>query len=688
MGSFVPAVESLGKYALVGTQAIKPRDYWELEAEKMVEGFSPVFKKPLISDWCRTVARANKRKEEKKISAVNEANNRLEKLKKRFKFGGFNVSHTQDEAVFDYSRAQALKCAKMLKDWPERGATLEQDCLAIIAISDICGLHGFKDLGDGQLLELVFKDKIKGVLLRLQDEKWWLRRTRRAAARSIEAICRELGFIARTRDIYCSKIGTEEHKRRKQANLEMMEHTVLENEVGDQYTLADLSDLSNANPEIRRTELMIRIAGFELWAKQLGYEAYFLTATCPSKFHAYKSVGFRNPKFGGFTQRDGQDHLCKVWSRFRSKAKRITKNKPEEWEFFGFRIAEPHHDGTPHWHFLLFINPKHSEAAIGSLQDFALEEDRYEWGALDSRFDIEKIKTGINPDTGKEYSAAGYVAKYVSKSIDGEHVGKDSYGKDAKNSAQSIVAWASRNGIRQFQQVGGPSVTAWRELRRLGRLSEEEQEDLSPLLKVAIQELENLNQESAAKAWHWYCCFANEHGLSIQSVEKTIEKTLEVIDKEYGEVYQVPSIAPQVNHYGELVTGIEGINVDFNFLPDDFCYPVDDGGSVFVNQKTRFHEWKIIDATEEEAAAVRSANVEKATKRKEAKKAAVEALLASSLDPALAVDFAIDLRARNAAAVPAQGAAWTGVNNCTEGIPLKTEAEQKQISFDLNGAKE
>lgn len=83
--------------------------------------------------------------------------------------------------------------------------------------------------------------------------------------------------------------------------------------------------------------------------------------------------------------------------------------------------------------------------------------------AIEHRCDFKVI----DPEKG---DAAGYLAKYITKAIDAadaaDLVQQDLYGYDMGDSARRVEAWASCHGIRQFQQIGGPSVSAWRELRR------------------------------------------------------------------------------------------------------------------------------------------------------------------------------------------------------------------------------
>jgi hypothetical protein len=298
-------------------------------------------------------------------------------------------------------------------------------------------------------------------IARMTDELWWRRQLRKTQARALEGEAIRLGYVHRHAEIYASTVTVERRAQQKRRNAAALEGTGAINlDTGEVYNLSELAAKSVANPRIRRGELMTRIKGFEHIALGLGHVADFVTLTCPSKYHPKRTEGARvvdNPKFQGFTPRDAQQYLTKLWANIRAKLHR------QGVRVYGFRITEAHHDGCPHWHLLLFMEAGHVGAMRAIVRAYALREDGNEPGAQKNRVDF----VSIDPAKG---TAAGYIAKYVSKNIDGGgyEVQGDVEGGDydAITPSHRIEAWASTWGIRQFQQIGGPPVGVWRELRR------------------------------------------------------------------------------------------------------------------------------------------------------------------------------------------------------------------------------
>lgn len=303
------------------------------------------------------------------------------------------------------------------------------------------------------------------ILKRSIDRGWWFRNLKKEHIRRFEHTSIQLGTTGIKHDPYISREAALRQRQWNADNQKLLESKMMQNENGDVFSMAELAAKGTGNKTIRRGELMLRIRGFEEIADTLNHAALFWTITCPSKYHA---TGGTNAKYNGATPRQAQAYLSKCWARMRAAFKR------ENITPYGFRIAEPHSDGCPHWHMLFFVEPAQVARMTAIIEKHALAEDGHEKGAKENRVKLVRIEAGKG-------TAAGYIAKYVSKNIDGagvgDHktfengqtytVGNDMFGKQEITPSARVTYWSQVWGIRQFQQIGGAPVTVWREIRRL-----------------------------------------------------------------------------------------------------------------------------------------------------------------------------------------------------------------------------
>jgi hypothetical protein len=457
-----------------------------------------------------------------------ESNLYLLRLAEKAKGQKFRLAGDED-AIRDWASVRA-------NTWGKFAARYDDVRAAYESLADQAEFEGFAVPEPGKAGVTV-----AGAVARMGDSIWWRRQARKRFGRGAEGVAISAGIVTKHKERYASDDAVVRRTGQKARNRQMLEECQAVNELGEVFTLAELSDLSVSNPIIRRSELMVRISGCETIAAERGDCAEFITWTCPSRYHAHSK------KYDSSTPRQAAQHLQKMWSQCRAKLAR------EGLSVYGLRVAEPHKDGCPHWHMLLFMRAEDRAAILRVMRFYALKVDRGEPGANKNRFK----SVAIDPSKG---SAAGYVAKYVSKNIDGFGVEQDLFHGDPVANANRVDAWASTWGIRQFQFIGGPSVTVWRELRRLD--SEE-----SGVIEEARQ---------AADSSDWAAYIRAQGGPFCGRSQNVGLATWEEIDGLTGELLKSPK-----NRFGED----RGADV----------FGVTDGCLTVV---TRSHKWEILSGGE------------------------------------------------------------------------------------------
>ncbi|HBT4717558.1 TPA: replication endonuclease [Klebsiella quasipneumoniae subsp. quasipneumoniae] len=297
---------------------------------------------------------------------------------------------------------------------------------------------------------------IPGALARMRCADWWQRKLWQLRNEWREELLRAACLVHRHASPYVSHDILLQKREQRRKAMDFFRNHDLINEDGDTLSMEDVVLASASNPAHRRNEMMACVKGLELIAEMRGDCAMFYTVTCPSKYHATLMNGKPNPTWDHSTVRKSSDYLVDTFAAFRKAMHK------KELRWYGVRVAEPHHDGTVHWHLLCFMRKKHRRAITELLRRFAIREDRAELGNnTGARF---KSKL-IDPRKG---TPASYIAKYVSKNIDGRGLGdtvSKETGKSLRDSAEHVTAWASLHRVQQFRFFGIPGRQAYRELR-------------------------------------------------------------------------------------------------------------------------------------------------------------------------------------------------------------------------------
>jgi len=199
-----------------------------------------------------------------------------------------------------------------------------------------------------------------------------------------------------TYGLYEDDLDEVNEKLRQQNNF--LEYSYISNDqTGQVFSLKECVISSNHNPDRYHAEIQNRINTLEKEAKLSGLTPVFLTMTLPSEFHEMKHYNgelVSNPKYNGTTPKEAVKILTKEWAKLRQDRSLKELGKSER---MYYRVNEPHKDGTPHTHILLFIPSNRIDRVKSAFKRLFNQSGN-------------KFETNIR-------SAASYIMKYINKTL-------------------------------------------------------------------------------------------------------------------------------------------------------------------------------------------------------------------------------------------------------------------------------
>ena len=196
------------------------------------------------------------------------------------------------------------------------------------------------------------------------------------------------------------------------------------NSTGQQFSLKECIVSSNHNPQRYYGEIQNRINTLEREATNADLTPVFLTITLPSEFHMMKTTRngtlVKNPKYNGTEPKEAVKILTKMWAKLRQDRSLKELSKMQR---MYYRVNEPHKDGTPHTHILLFIPKERVERVERAFKHL--------YNTRSNKFE-KNIR-----------SATSYIMKYINKTLP---MSKDKLTKKD----EYLNAWYIKHRINRF----------------------------------------------------------------------------------------------------------------------------------------------------------------------------------------------------------------------------------------------
>ena len=278
-----------------------------------------------------------------------------------------------------------------------------------------------------------------------------LRDRAKAARQAASAL---FGTVGRGGDDYADSYSLARWQERQKAAQRWARERFILIDKGGETIRVPLTEVMEMASKAGLSQLYAMHLGLDEHAKDERLAAVFITLTLPPQYHPNPSKGRArwNPRL---MPEQADEALNRLWQRFRARlAKRGIRP-------LGLRVIEPHKDGCPHLHALLYVPPDRVAQVDATLTAMRPEP-------VPGRRTATKLEV-INRERG---TPSTYVMKYLIKSRnDGQAARKAAGGEsgdgDHLAAHDRVRAWASERGLRRFGWVGLHGFNAiWRAIHK------------------------------------------------------------------------------------------------------------------------------------------------------------------------------------------------------------------------------